>query len=399
MSRVLHIDPFGGVAGDMLLGAVLDLGVDVNEVVSVLDGLGVAGWRLETEATRHQGLAGTRATVVVEEESHPARHLSDLRRLIEGADMPESIRRQSLAVFEAIFAAEATVHGVPVEQTHLHELAAVDALVDIVGTCAAVELLGVDSVGSGPVPVGRGTVQTAHGTLPVPPPAVARLLEGVPLAAHGAEGEMTTPTGAALVRTLVTRFGFLPGGRVVSTGVGLGTRIFEGMPNVLRAFVLETGDGVGRERELTLIECTVDDVTGERLGHLIERLVAAGALDAWALPGTGRKGRPVHELRALAAPEHATAVAASLFAEGGSLGARLMACRRPELERRTVQVSTEFGDVPVKLGLFRGVIVSAKPEFDACRAAAESHGVAVSRVEDAARRAAPPLGGQAATGD
>jgi len=382
------------VAGDMLLGALLDLGAEADAVVGVLDGLGIAGWRLECESTRHQGLAGTRVTVSVDEESHPARHLADVRKVLAQASLPEAVRQRSLAVFEAIFAAEARVHGTTIEKTHLHELAAVDAFVDIVGTCAAVDLLGVDSVSCGPVPVGRGIVETAHGVLPVPPPAVARLLEGVPLAAHGAEGEMTTPTGAALVRTLTSAFGPLPGGRLVGTGVGLGTRSFAGMPNVLRAFLVETSDDAVPERELVLIECTVDDVTGERLGHLIDLLVGAGALDAWSLAGTGRKGRPVHELRALAAPEGANAVVAALFAEGGSLGVRVVPCRRPELERRTVVVVTEFGELPVKLGIHRGVVVSAKPEFDACRALAERHGVAVARVEDAARRAAPRLGSQ-----
>lgn len=392
MSRVLHIDPFGGVAGDMLLGALIDLGAARGGVFEVLEGLGIGGWRLECETTRHQGLAGTRVKVLIDEESHPARHLADVQRLLRQAELPESVRERSLTVFEAIFAAEAKVHGVAIEKTHLHELAAVDALVDIVGTCAAVDLIGADAVTCGPVPVGRGTVQTAHGVLPVPPPAVAQLLEGFPLAAHGADGEMTTPTGAALVRVLATRFGSLPAGRLEGSGVGLGTRVFPGMPNVLRVFLVDTGDEGGHDRELALIECTVDDVTGERLGYLIERLVTAGALDAWAVPGTGRKGRPNYELRAVADPTATGDVVAELFRQGGSLGVRVLACRRPEIERRIVMVATLYGQVPVKLGLHAGVVVSAKPEFEACRAAAEQHRVPIASVEDAARRAAPPIG-------
>jgi len=390
--RVLHVDPFAGVAGDMLLGALLDLGADVEAVRGVLAGLGLGGWRLEVRADRQQGLAGTRVSVAVDVESHPARHLADVQRLLAGATLPARVRERSLAVFGAIFAAEARVHGTPVERTHLHEIAAVDALVDIVGTCAAVELLRVDEVSCGPVPVGRGTVATAHGLLPVPPPAVAALLEGVPLASHGADGEMTTPTGAALVRTLATRFGSLPGGRLAGSGVGLGTRTFAGVPNVLRVFLVDEAVPAPAWRGLAVVECTVDDLTGERVAHLIDHVRAAGALDAWALAGTGRKGRPVHELRVLADEEAAEAVADALFAEGATLGVRVVPCRRPELERRTLVVATEFGEVPVKVGVHRGVVVSAKPEFEVCRSLAERCGVPLARVEDAARAAGPRLG-------
>ncbi len=392
MPRVLWIDPFGGAAGDMLLGALVDLGAGRERVEAVLRGLQVEGWRLEAVRDRQKGIAGTRVTVHVSDETHPARRLADVERLLASAALPERVRARSLAAFRRLFEAEAEVHGVPLEKAHLHEIAATDAVVDIVGTCAAVESLGVDRIACGPVPVGSGTVQTSHGLLPVPPPAVARLLRGIPLAAHAAEGEMTTPTGATLVATLAEAFGPCPGGTLLGVGVGLGTRVFEALPNVLRAFLIEEVAARPAGRPMVVVEATVDDVTGEALGSVMERVRQAGALDAWSLPATGRKGRPACELRALAEPAAAGAVTAALFAEGITLGVRLVECVRPELERRIVTVATPYGAIPVKLAAFGGRIVSAKPEHDECVAASRAAGVSVAAVTDAARAAAPRIG-------
>ena len=395
MGTVLHIDPFGGVAGDMLLGALIDAGADLGAVRSTLDGLHLHGWELEVVEDRQQGFAGRRVRVHVREESHPARHLHDVEALLQAAALPERVRARSLAAFRALFAAEAAVHGVPAEQTHLHELGAVDAVVDIVGVCAAVEGLAVTRISCSPVPVGRGTVHTAHGLLPVPAPAVARLLSGVPLAGHGADGEMTTPTGATLLVTLVDEFGDPPAGRIVRTGIGLGTSAFPGVPNFLRVFVVEPAARRLAGRPLVIVEATLDDATGETVRWLLDRAREAGALDAWMVTGTGRKGRPVHELRALCEPHTADAVVACLFVEGATLGARLVACRRPEIARSIVTVATRFGEIPVKVGVHAGLVVSAKPEHDACAAAARLHHVSIATVTDAAKRAAPEIGAAA----
>jgi uncharacterized protein (TIGR00299 family) protein len=391
MAKVLYIDPFGGAAGDMLLGALVDLGVARERLEEVLAGLGLAGWSLEATRDRHQGLAGTRVTVRVEEGGHPARHLLDVERLLSEASLPVRVRERALAVFRLLFEAEAEVHGVPLEKAHLHELSAVDAVVDIVGVCAAVELLGADGIACAPVPVGSGTVQTAHGLLPVPPPAVARLLRGVPLASHAAEGEMTTPTGAALLVTLAKRFGPLPAGRILGVGVGLGVREFAGLPNVLRAFLVEE-EARAEGRPMVIVETTVDDITGEALGTLLERVREAGALDAWCLQGTGRKGRPVVELRAVLEPSRVAAVTAAVFEEGATLGVRILECTRPEMERHGVEVLTPFGTIPVKIGVFAGRVVSAKPEHEAVLAAARQSGATAAAVADAARAAAPRIG-------
>lgn len=377
----------------MLLGALIDLGADVSAVREALGLLPLSGWRLETERDRQQGFAGTRVRVLVDHESHPARRFADIETLLAGARLPGRAGERALAAFRRLFEAEAEVHGVPVTETHLHELAAVDAVVDIVGTCVAVELLAADRVVCGAVPVGSGTVETAHGLLPVPGPAVARLLRGVPIAGHTTAGEMTTPTGATLLVTLADAFGPLAAGTIAAVGVGLGTRKFAGLPNMLRVFLLESDDHerlVGRP--MVLVETTVDDVPGETLGFLQERMRAAGARDAWCLAGTGRKGRPVAELRALCDPESAEAVVAALFSEGATLGVRMVACARPELVRRTVEVATPFGTIPVKIGEYSGRVVSAKPEHDACVAAAARSGATVAAVGDAARRAAPAVG-------
>lgn len=392
MRRVLYLDPFGGAAGDMLLAALLDAGAAEGDVRRALAGLGLAGWRLELRRDRHQGFSGLRAVVEVDENSHPARHFRDVQALLASAELPKRVRERALAVFQALFRAEAAVHGRELDKVHLHEAGAVDAVVDIVGCCAALDSLRVERVLCGPVAVGRGSVQTAHGLLPVPPPAVAELLGGVPLAGHGADGEMTTPTGAALLVTLVDSWGPLPPGVLRSVGVGLGTRVFPGVPNLLRALVLEQADEQLGERTVTVVAATMDDITGEKIAWLLERLREVGALDAWCVPGTGRKGRPVVELNALCEQHGEAALLDLLFAEGATLGARVMSCRRPEVERTIVEVATEFGSVAVKLAVRGGRIVSAKPEHDACRAAARRAGVALARVEDAARRAAPAIG-------
>jgi pyridinium-3,5-bisthiocarboxylic acid mononucleotide nickel chelatase len=392
MSMMLHIDPFGGAAGDMLLGALLDLGVDRHRLEGILAGLHLTGWRLEADRTRHQGLAGVRVRVVVDDESHPARHLADVERMLTEASLPHLTRERALATFRRLFEAEASVHGVQVAEAHLHELAAVDAVIDIVGVCAAVELLDVSRVTCAPVPVGRGTVQTEHGLLPVPPPAVAALLAGVPLAGYDAEGEMTTPTGAALLRTLVDAFEARLAGRALKVGTGLGTRRFEGLPNVLRAMLLDAGESIADGRRLDIVECTLDDVTGETIAYMIDRLLRAGARDAWCLPGTGRKGRPVHELRVLADPGTSGDIVRLLFLDGATLGARVVPCLRPELARRSVAVDTPYGPIPVKLGVLDGVVVSAKPEHEACLSAAERSGVSLTAVVSAARAAGPAPG-------
>jgi uncharacterized protein (TIGR00299 family) protein len=393
VSRVLYFDPFGGAAGDMLLAALLDLGVERRLVDEALAGLALGGWSLSVERTRHQGFAGTRVTVAVTEGGQPARRLADVERLLAAAALPESVRAKSLTAFRRLFEAEAAAHGVVPAEAHLHELAAVDAVVDIVGVCAAVAALAVDRVLCGPVPVGSGSVETAHGLLPVPAPAVAELLRGVPLASHAAAGEMTTPTGAVLLTTLADGFSSMPEGILRGVGVGLGVRRHAGLPNLLRAFLVEVDRPAAvAGRPMVLIETTLDDVTGEALGHVLEQLRERGALDAWCLPGTGRKGRPVVELRAVCEPAAAAAVSDALLGTGVTLGVRVVPCTRPEVERRLVDVTTRFGTISVKVATRAGRVVSVKPEHDACRAAAERLGVSLAAVTQAALAAAPPIG-------
>jgi pyridinium-3,5-bisthiocarboxylic acid mononucleotide nickel chelatase len=391
MGKVLYIDPFGGAAGDMLMGALLDLGVEAGALEALLQGLHLPGWKLRVTKEKQQGFAGTRVHVEVTDEAHPARHLHDVEKLLAQAELPTGVRERALAAFRCLFEAEAEVHGTTLEHTHLHELAAIDAVVDIVGVCAAVELLQVDGLVSGPVPLGSGTVRTAHGLLPVPAPAVARLLHGVPIAGHVAEGEMTTPTGATLLRTLAREFGPPPAGTIIHTGIGLGTRQFPGMPNFLRVFLIEEAMERLAGRAMVMVETTVDDLSGEALGYLTERLRGVGARDAWCLTGAGRKGRPITELKVLVEPIHVNAVVSVLFSEGATLGARLVSCIRPELERHVLDVSTRFGKVPVKVGVFDDRIVSIKPEHDVCAAIARQHDVSLATVVEVASAAAPPL--------
>jgi len=361
-----------GVAGDMLLGSLLDAGADVDEVRSIVGRLGVGGWSLEPEAVLRGGIAATRA-VVVAERAPGHRTWVDIRSLLDGAALPPRVRDRAHAAFLALAEVEAALHRTAVEAVHFHEVGALDAIVDVVGTCAALEVLGVDEVGCSPVATGHGTVAAAHGRLPVPAPATVRLLEGLPVVGVDVGVELATPTGAALVRTLSSTVGAMPAMTVTASGYGAGGRDLGDRPNVVQA-VLGTAPGEGVE-SLVLLETNVDDVTGEVLAHAIARLLGAGALDAWATPIVMKKGRPAHTVAALAHPAEAPAVAAVLAAETGTLGVRASTVERRAASRTEAVVHVDGHAVGVKV-----VAGRVKAEFDDAAAAAAALGVPVREV-------------------
>lgn len=376
--NVAWLHPFAGIAGDMTLGALLDAGAELSFVVSTLEGLNVDGWSLTTEQVDRNGIRATRAVVDAPEQHHH-RHWSDIRSMLEQASLPERVRTRALAVFETLAIAEGKVHGLPPDEVHFHEVGALDAIVDIVGSCAALESLNIDEVASGPVAVGVGSISAAHGILPNPPPAVVNLLEGIPTVSVDVDMELTTPTGAAIIKALADRVGPMPDMTINGSGYGAGTRDLVDRANVTQVIVGTSTDTASqtdeRVEKVTELSTNLDDVTGEVLGHAISQLVDAGALDAWVTPIVMKKGRPAHTLSVLATPTDAPSLVDVMMSTTGTLGVRSRQIERTVAARRIVTVSVDGHRIDVKVSDFR-----AKAEFDHALEAAEALGVPVTEV-------------------
>jgi uncharacterized protein (TIGR00299 family) protein len=389
--RLAWFDCSAGIAGDMALGALLDAGGDADRLRNDLARLGLGPWRLEVSTTTRGGLGATRALVVADEDQ-PPRPWGILRGLLEGADLPERPRALALAIFEALARAEARVHRVPVERVQFHEVGAVDAVVDVVGTALLLDQLGIWRVTASPVALGAGMVLGGHGRLPVPSPAVLELLKGAPVLGGGVEAELTTPTGAAILAATVTAagssgWGELPPMRVEAVGYGAGARDLPTLPNVLRVVVGEPRDepadqaaDQADDQAALLLEANLDDMSPELVPWAIERLLAAGAADAWATPVVMKKGRPALTLSVLCPPEVEAAVRAVLWRETTTLGVRRLPVRKWVLDRELVEVQVAGGRVRVKLGRDRGEVVNAAPEFEDCAAVARASGRPLKQV-------------------
>jgi pyridinium-3,5-bisthiocarboxylic acid mononucleotide nickel chelatase len=392
--RTLYFDCFAGISGDMTLGALVAAGVDAFALKEHLALLDLAGYEISFEQVERAGIGATRAVVRTEEEkSH--RHLSDISEIILRSRLVEPVKERAVRIFTRLAEAEARVHNIAVERVHFHEVGAVDAIVDVVGACVGFELLGIERFAASPLHVGSGTVEMAHGRFPVPPPAVADLLRGANVYSTDIRGELVTPTGAAIVATLCESFGPVPPMRLLSTGYGAGAREYEKFPNVLRVLVGESereGEGVvedegARDEELTIVETNVDDVSPQVLGYVLELALARGALDCYLTPVQMKKNRPGVLVSILCRAEEREAMLDLLLAETPTLGARSYGVRRRAVEREAVTVETEFGRIAVKVGRLRGRVLSATPEFEDCREAAQKFGVTLREVQEAARAA------------
>jgi uncharacterized protein (TIGR00299 family) protein len=382
VSRVVYFDCASGASGDMLLGAVVDLGLPLGQLREELGRLRLGGFRLETRRVTRVGIAATKLDVLVDDPGPGHRHLRDILGLIEASGLDAEVKERSRALFRRLAEAEAAVHGTSPDDVHFHEVGAVDSIVDIVGGVVALRWLGKARFVASPLNVGTGTVTTSHGALPVPPPATAHLVAGVPVYGAG-DGELLTPTGALLVTAYATDYGPLPPMRIEATGHGAGSRETAGRPNLLRLILgEETSAGAG-ERVLVL-ETEVDDASPQLLGPLLERLLDAGALDAYFTPVQMKKGRPGVLVSVLAEPRHREAIEELLFRETTTLGVRRQEWERTTLERDSVTVATGYGPIRVKIGRRGGTVYNAWPEFEDCQRAAAEKGVAVKEVLAAA---------------
>ena len=394
--RIAYFDPFSGASGDMMLGALVDAGAPVEAIVAALEPLGLPGWRLVAEPASQHGIGGTRVTVEAEDDA-PARDWATIRAMIADSGLAAGVKEPALAIFGRLAEAEAAIHGEPVERVHFHEVGGIDAIIDICGTCAALGLLGVEGVYSGPPRVGTGFVKSRHGVIPVPAPATARLLAmaGAPLPAADPErdavpGELLTPTGAAILTTLAdfTR----PAFAATAVGYGFGRRELP-WPNALRVFIGEAADIAPavepppvEDSGVVVIETNIDDMSPQHVELLMERLFAAGALDVWTTPITMKKGRPAIMVSALGPAARTHLLAATLIEQSTTLGVRVTPVERIVAARRIETVTTRWGDVRVKLRGWQGRVIDANPEYDDCAAIARREGIALRDVWNEAHR-------------
>ena len=375
MSRLAYVDCIGGLAGDMLLGALLDAGADAELVRSRIARLGVEGLELRVGRARRGPLDAARVEFAAP-PGQPHRGPAEVREIIEEGQLAPRARERALATFDRLAAAEGRVHGIPPDEVTFHEVGAADALGDVCGVALALESLDVERISCSPLPVARGVVGSAHGPLPLPAPATLALLEGAPL--HGVDGdeELVTPTGAALVAALSEGFGPVPALRLDATGYGAGARDLERVPNVVRVLVGEAEEAATPfpTRPVSLLETNLDDLSPELVPDAAQSATAAGALDVWTTPAGMKKGRPGVVVSALARPDREAAVAEALLRSTTALGVRVTRLDRVELERewRTVEVAGEA--VRIKLGRLDGRVVNVAPEHDDCARAAERSG-------------------------
>lgn len=378
--KICYLDAFSGISGDMTVGALVDAGAPSGALIAALEQLGT-GARFSIEKTARGGVTASKFRVQMPDAPQKHRHLSHILSMIDQAPIAAQAKHNASEVFRRLGQAEASVHGVPVEKVHFHEVGAVDSIADIVGACVALDLLGVDQIYSSAINVGSGTVQTEHGLLPVPAPATAALLAGKPVYARGPDVELTTPTGAALAVTLAQGFGALPAMRIASIGHGAGDREFHQQPNVLRVLIGERS-AAPESTLVSVIEANIDDSSPQVLGYALERLMEAGALDASLTPLQMKKNRPGSLLRVIAKPEDQERLAQIVFDETSTLGLRIHAAERRIEERRMITVETPFGPVRGKVNA-QGAFA---PEYDDCRAIAARTGAPLKQVMAAAHQ-------------
>ena len=383
--KTLYFDCFSGAAGDMIVGALLDLGVDFDKLKQVLDSLDVSGYTVRADKVKKKGVMATQFVVDLDpEQKQPHRHLRHVLEIIDKGDLPDQVKRASAETFHRIAEAEAAVHGTTIEKVHFHEVGAIDSIVDVVGAHFCLHELGYSHIAASPLHVGAGTVKCAHGIMPVPAPATALLLKGIPSYGGEVPHELVTPTGAALLGQIVASFGPMPVMRVESMGYGSGTRDLEDRANVLRVAMGESMAGAGSTESITVMETNVDDMNPELLPELIGELLAGGARDAFLTPIVAKKGRPAHIVTVLCDDAKAQHMAGILFQNSTTLGVRVRREERICLAREWKLAATEWGSVRVKIGHFQGQRTVAAPEFEDCRKLASEQGVPVAAVYRAA---------------
>ncbi len=373
----IYFDCYSGVAGDMLLASLLDLGVDRDLWLSSLKGLAVEGYDVSFDRTERHGIYAQQVIVEVTEDQ-PHRHLKDIKKIINDSQIPREVKNNALRIFTFLAEAEAQVHGSTIDKVHFHEVGAVDAIVDIVGVCLALDRLGITKVYSSPIGLGRGISKCDHGPMPLPPPATLELLSGCLIHFHEIDTELATPTGAAIIRALAS-FDSIPDNfTMLKTGYGAGAKILTELPNVVRALLLETPKNLETDRAV-ILETNIDDMNPEIYPHVIKKLIEQGAMDVFLAPIIMKKGRPGVMLSVLCPPDLEKAMIDAVYDETSTLGIRLSRVERLKLPRKVIKVKTPWGVLKGKEARWKGNI-RRTPEFEECRRISEAEGIPLQEV-------------------
>ncbi|NWK83396.1 nickel pincer cofactor biosynthesis protein LarC [Staphylococcus sp. GSSP0090] len=370
MTNGLYLDCHAGIAGDMLLSSLIDLGADVDYVRQHLLSLPLDQFNLKFTKENKQGIQATGLTIDFE-EAHHHRKASDIFKLINESTLPKNVKARSTQIFDVIAQAEAKIHGMHVNDVHFHEVGAMDSIIDIIGSCLALEYLDISEIQASPVPTGNGKIKIAHGIYPIPAPATAEILKDIPLAPFDVQSELTTPTGAAFIKALATHIGPLPAITMSNIGYGCGTKDFE-FPNVIRAIQYTVTEAT--PNQVQVLECQIDDMTPEILGYFIEQVISEGALDAFYTPITMKKSRPATQLTVISSVAQAKHFENFILKHTTSLGVRSYAVNRQILHRQFQTIHTTYGAILVKLAMKDNKIIKAKPEFEDVKNAALQSG-------------------------
>ncbi|MEW6585271.1 MAG: nickel pincer cofactor biosynthesis protein LarC [Nitrospirota bacterium] len=387
--KIAYFDCFSGISGDMCLGALVDAGLSMQKLEKEIRRIPVRGYRLASKRVRRAHVAATKVDVTpLKSHLNPARGFRDICKIVRASTLSPEVKQRGLLVFERLFRAEAKVHGTSFQRVHLHELSAVDCIIDIFGTVIGLELLGIERIFSSPLNLGGGFVTTEHGTLPVPPPATAEILKNTPLySSSGAHYEMTTPTGAALIKELADEFGEIPLMETRTIGIGAGSKNPNGWPNILRVFVGELVAPSSAEKKsgpadetVTVIETNIDDMNPQVFAYVMDRLLLAGALDVFLTQVLMKKGRPGVKLSVLCKKERRNDLTAIILKETTTIGVRFYEAGRITLSRTMKTLETEYGRVRVKFSSLGKDIVKAVPEYEDCKKIAKKRGIPLLQI-------------------
>lgn len=381
--KVLYYDCFAGISGDMNLGALIDLGVDVDFLKTELGKLNIEGFHLEVKQDQRRGISGTKAEVIIEnQENEKHRHLRHVEEIVNNSTLPERVKINALKIFDLIAVAEGKVHNIPKERVHFHEVGALDSIADIVGAAICLDYLKVDKVMSSSIQLGGGTVKCAHGIMPVPAPATAEIVQNIPIKTGLVNHEATTPTGAAILVATVDKFTDKINFPIIKTAYGIGNRDSE-VPNVLRVYLCEDSEETEdvNTEEAVVLESNIDDMNPEHYDFMLEQLFKAGASDAWLVPVVMKKSRPGATLSVLCKVTLVDKMKEIIFTHSTSIGIREYSVEKNMLRREETSVDTIYGTVRIKNSFFKGKLVRSKPESEDCKNLAEKHQISISEVE------------------
>lgn len=385
MKKILYYDCFAGISGDMNLGALIDLGVDQEYLKAELKKLNIVGFHLDITKASRQGIGGTKARVVIEnQENEKHRHLRHVEEIVNGSTLSEKVKENSLKIFNLIAYAEAEIHQIDVQKVHFHEVGALDSIADIVGAAICLDYLDVDEIVSSPIQLGGGFMKCAHGIMPVPAPATALIVKNIPVKTGGVNHEATTPTGAAILAAMVNRFVKETNFKIIKAGHGIGHRDTD-IPNILRVYLAEEeSDKIDDMivEEAVMIECNIDDMNPEWFDHVSSLLFDAGASEVFLTPAIMKKSRPANILSVLSKPGNTSVLKEVIFTHTTSIGLRETRIMKSMLHRTEDIVKTKYGEVKVKRSFLKGVEVNVKPEYDDMQRLARKHNISIQAIQN-----------------